>query len=125
MLVDLIIDGELVEEEAICTAIEDIIPKDGEQLQTNFDCKIENVDKAENCTGLEIISSGDICNIPTTPELINPAIVDELIEAEEIIDYKNVSINIPVFNATLIETTNFSVLASRTGFISVIARRNT
>ncbi|MBP3802026.1 MAG: hypothetical protein J6I85_08440, partial [Clostridia bacterium] len=107
MIVDLIIDGKLVEEKAICTVKENIAPKVGEQLKANFDCKVENVDKAEKCTGLEIIDSEDVINIPSIPELINPAIVDELIEAEEIIDYTSKEYKeIPVFNGTSIDTTN-------------------
>ena len=108
MIVDLIINDKLIEEEAICTALEDILPKDGIQLPAEFKCKVEDVKNANECTGLEIVESDEISGIPTEPDLLNPAIVDELIEVGEIINYTSEEFKnteIPVFNATSINTT--------------------
>jgi len=45
MKVNVIRGGEYVEEEAKCTANNDITPKDGEQAKVDFDCKVENIEK--------------------------------------------------------------------------------
>ena len=42
MIVNLIKnENELVEEEAICIALENVEPKDGKQLKAEFECKVE------------------------------------------------------------------------------------
>ena len=93
-----------------------ISPTDGKQAQAEFICKLENIQNAIEYTGLEVVSSLNITGIPTEPELKNPAIVDELIEIKEIVDYKTMPIDIPVFNATYIETTN----SKKTGIFTII-----
>ena len=116
MIVNLIKDENLIEEEALCTIKENIKPKDGEQVQVQFECKVENLQNASEFSGLEIVSSEDIVGIPTEPDLLNPAIVDELIKTEEIQNYTLVEdIEIPVFNATSIDTTN----SRKTGIFSI------
>ena len=97
-------ENELVEEEAKCISKENVEPKNGKQLKVEFECKIKNIKNAKEFTGLEIISSEDITGIPTESKLINPAIVDELIEDKEIVDYISESIEIPIFNSTSIIT---------------------
>jgi hypothetical protein len=116
MIVNLIIDGKLVEEEAVCTALKNIAPKEGEQLKAEFNCKVENVDKANECTGLEIVSSEDITSIPNNPKLINPVIVDELIEKGKLKNKTSETTVIPVFNATIIDTKD----SRRKGIFTII-----
>ena len=110
MKVNIIRKGKLVEEEANCTAKEDITPENGAQKQADFDCKVENIENSEECTGLELVSSPNISGIPTEPDLLNPAKVDELIESGEIKNYTSEEFKkndtIPVFNATSIDTNN-------------------
>ena len=93
-----------------------ITPTDGKQAQAEFICKLENIQNANEYTGLEVVSSLNITGIPTEPELKNPTIVDELIEIKEIVDYKTKPINIPVFKPTLIDTKNSEV----TGIFTII-----
>ena len=116
MVVDLIINGELVEEEAKCIAKENVDPKDDKQIKVDFECKVENIEKAEECTGLELVSSEDFTGIPEESSLLNPAVVDELIEAKEIQNYTSEDIEIPVLNCTSIDTTN----SSKTGTFIII-----
>ena len=110
MKVNIIRKGKLVEEEANCTAKENINPENGAQKQADFDCKVENIENSEECTGLELVSSPEISGIPTEPDLLNPAKVDELIESGEIKNYTSEEFKkndtIPVFNATSIDTNN-------------------
>ena len=109
MIVNLINGNELVEEEAICIALEDIEPKDGVQLPIKFECKIENIKNASKYSGLEIVKSDKISGIPTESKLLNPAIVDILIKEGKVENYTSEefkNIVIPVFNATLIDTTD-------------------
>ena len=81
-------DSFLNEEEALCSSLEKVIPKDGKQVKVSFECKVENIEKPKECIGLEVVSSKDFNNIPTEQELRNPATVDELIKEKEIDDYK-------------------------------------
>ena len=109
MTINLLKGKELVEEEVTCTSQENVIPQDGKQLPVEFECKLENIEKAEEYTGLEIIQSKEISGIPTDPKLLNPAKVDELIEKGEVKNYTSEEFKneeIPVFNATSINTTN-------------------
>ena len=109
MIVNLIKGDELVEAEAICTSKENIEPKDGEQLKTEFQCKVENIEKPEEYKGLEIVSSKDITGIPSNKILLNPAEVDKLIEENKIKNYTSDDFNnenIPIFNGTSINTTD-------------------
>ena len=93
-----------------------IAPTDGKQAQAEFICKLENIQNANEYTGLEVVSSLNITGIPTEPELKNQTIADELIEIKEIVDYKTKPINIPVFKPTLIDTKNSEV----TGIFTII-----
>ena len=98
-----------MEEEAICISKEEVNPSNDKQLKADFECTIKDVEKAKDCTGLEIVSSEEISGIPTEEDLINPAKVDELIEAGEIVDFtleenKDKIESIPTFNATSIDT---------------------
>ena len=87
-----------------------ITPTDGKQAQAEFICKLENIQNANEYTGLEVVSSLNITGIPSESDLKNPAIVDILIEDEEIIDYKTKSIDIPIFKPRLIDTKNSEVI---------------
>ena len=119
MVVNLVKGQELVEEKAICKALENVEPKDGAQLEADFECKIEGIEKPEEYTGLEIVSSKDISGIPTNSNLLNPAKVDELIKDNEIQNYTSEEFKpeeIPVFNATSIDTIN----SKETGTFTII-----
>jgi hypothetical protein len=107
--VNLVKGEELIEEEANCVSKADVTPKNGKQLSAQFDCKVENIEDAKEITGLEVVESEEVVGIPNDPILVNPAKVDELIEAGEIIDYskeenKDRIESVPVFNATSINT---------------------
>ncbi len=53
MIVNLIKnENELVEEEDICTAFRKIAPTDGKQAQAEFIYKVENIQNANEYTGL-------------------------------------------------------------------------
>ena len=110
MIVNLIKEGELVEEEAVCTAKETVDPKDGKQLPVEFECKIENIENANQYTGLEIVESDEISGIPIdNKELINPVEVDILIKEGKVLDYTSEEFKneeIPIFNPTSIDTTD-------------------
>jgi len=109
MTVNLIKGKELEEKEAFCISQEDINPEDGKQLQTEFECKLEEIERANEYTGLEIVQSSKISGIPTDPKLLNPVKVDKLIEKGEIKNYtteESKNEEIPVFNATSIDATN-------------------
>ena len=116
--VNLIKGKELVEAEANCTVLKDVEPKDGELLQGDLECKIDQIESTEELTGLEFVSSKDICGVPSIPELLNPAEVDKLIESGEVLDYsleENKKVEIPVFKATLINTTD----SEKTGVFTI------
>ena len=107
--VNLIKGEELIEEEANCISKADVTPTNGNQLSVQFECKVEDINDAKDITGLEIVDSECVSGIPSDPVLINPAKVDELIEAGEIADYSNEENkdkieSVPVFNATSINT---------------------
>ena len=73
----------------------------------------------KNATGLDIISSDDISGIPESPELIDPAKTDYLIQNGDIKDYtleENLNELLPIFN---ILATNFS-LCKQNGSFSFI-----
>ena len=109
MIINLVKGKELVEEEVTCVSQEDVKPENGKQLPVEFDCKLENIEKAEEYTGLEIVESEEISGIPTDPKLLNPVEVDKLIEKGEIKNYTSEEFKkeeIPVFNATSIDTSN-------------------
>jgi len=109
MTVNLIKGEELVEEEAICTSQEDINPENGKQIPINFGCKVVNVENATEYSGLEVVSSDAISNIPDNKQLINPFIVDQLIEIGRIKNYTSEEFKneeIPVFSPTSIDTTS-------------------
>ena len=79
------------------------------KLKPNLYVKLENIQNANEYTGLEVVSSLNITVIPNEPKLKNPTIVDELIEIKEVVDYKIKPINTPVFKPTLIDTKNSEV----------------
>jgi hypothetical protein len=109
MIVNLIKGKELEEEEVTCTSQEDVKPEDGKQLPVEFECKLENIENAEEYTGLEVVESEEISGIPTDSKLLNPAKVDDLIEAGEIKNYTSEEFKneeIIVFNSTSIDTTD-------------------
>ena len=109
MMVNLLKNGLPVEQEANCTAIEDVNPEEKGQGQVQFDCKVDNVEKPDEFEGLELVSSEDINGIPDDPELLNPAKVDELIKEDKIENYTSQEFKnetIPVFNATSLDTNN-------------------
>jgi hypothetical protein len=89
MIVNLIKGKELVEEEVTCISQEDVIPENGKQFPVEFECKLENIEKAEEYTGLEIVESDEVSGIPTDPKLLNPGEVDKLIEKGKIKNYKS------------------------------------
>jgi hypothetical protein len=99
-------DDEIMEQEANCTVKEDVNPENGELKQVDFECQV-NVEKPEQYDGLEVIPSESITGIPSEPKLLNPAIVDELIQLGEIKDYslpKNKEEPILVLNETSLDT---------------------
>ena len=109
MTVDLIKGEESVEEEVNCTAKADISPKSGKPALADFECNVENVEKPEEYSGLELVKSEEINCIPIEPDLLNPATVDELIIEGEIRNYtlddeKKKLEEIPILNATSIDT---------------------
>ena len=106
MVVNLIKDGDLIEEEANCTAKVDTTPMAGKLLLVEYECKIEGIEKPEEYTGLVFVGSEEISGIPTDPDLLNPATVDELIILDEIKNYTNGegSEEVHVLNATFIDT---------------------
>ena len=105
-------DGESVEEEANCTAKEEIDIESGKQRLVDFECSVENIDNPENYTaGLELVKSEDVNCIPNEPDLLNPVTVDALIVEGEIRNYtsdkdKEKLESIPILNATSINTSN-------------------
>jgi hypothetical protein len=111
MTVNLLRNGTPVEEEANCTATENITPNDRKLPKVEFECKINITEEQYNYTGLELVGSEEISGIPTDPDLLNPVTVDELIELGEL---KNFTANEsqpeeeepPFFNATYIDTNN-------------------
>ncbi|MBP3800567.1 MAG: hypothetical protein J6I85_00820, partial [Clostridia bacterium] len=109
MRVNLIKGSEFEEAEAICILNEDVEPVEGEQLQADFECTIQLVEIGQEYTGLQFLSSESICGIPTDPNLLNPAKVDNLIKLGEIKDYsleENKNEVIPLITSTFINTTN-------------------
>ena len=110
MIVNTIKEDKLIEEEeVVCAAVKDINPKNGKKVQAIFDCKIENIEKANEFTGLKIVSSDDINSLPEEENLLNPAKVDELIKkglARDLIIQEEIGneISVPVFNSTSIDT---------------------
>ena len=99
-------DGELMEQEANCTVKEDVNPENGEQKQVDLECQVK-VGNPGQFNGLEIVPSKSIIGIPSEPKLLNPALVDLLIEIGEIKNYslpENKKETIPVFNATSLDT---------------------
>ena len=113
MVVNLIKGNEFMEAEAICTPKEIVEPKDGQQLQADFNCVIEvSDDNIEDYSGLEIKSSEEICGLPDNPDLLNPAKVDKLISINKIKDYslpENKNEEIPLFNAFYIDTNDSEI----------------
>ena len=111
MTVNLLRNGTPVEEEANCTATENITSNDRKLPKVEFECKINITEEQYNYTGLELVGSEEISGIPTDPDLLNPVTVDELIELGEL---KNFTANEsqpeeeepPFFNATYIDTNN-------------------
>lgn len=68
---------------------------------SDFECKIENIENAENIIGLELISSDDISGIPNDLNMTDPANIDDLIKSGKILDYsldENKNNLPPVFN---------------------------
>ena len=106
-------DDKQVEQDVTCYAEENVDLKDGEQKQANLKCEVD-VEEPEEYNGLEVVLdkvniSGNISGVPTDPNLLNPAKVDELIEIGEVKNYslpENKEEPIPVFNATSIDTNN-------------------
>ena len=72
-------DGEPMEQEANCIVKEDVNPENGEQKQVDLECQVK-VGNPGQFNGLEIVPSKSIVGIPSEPKLLNPALVDELIE---------------------------------------------
>ena len=82
MIVNLI-NGNKIDKnkEVICTPEKDVNSTNESQVQVKFECKLENIPNASIYNGLELVSSEDINGIPKDePELLNPSIVDELIQ---------------------------------------------
>ena len=78
---------------------------DGQLLQVDLECKIEDIQNAEEYAGLEFVSSKDIGGVPGKPELLNPT---EVIEEGNLKDFsleENKKFELPAFNATSINTT--------------------
>jgi len=95
-----------MEQEANCTVKEDVNPENGEEKQVDLECQVK-VPKPEEYNGLEVVPSVLISGIPSEPKLLNPALVDELIEIGDIKNYslpENKKEVIPVFNATSLDT---------------------
>ena len=93
------------EQEAICKAQKDVTPEDGEQKQADLECTVNATEPGEY-DGLEV-ADDKISGVPTDPNLLNPAKVDELIDIGEVKNYsmpENKEEPIPVFNATSIDT---------------------
>ena len=107
MIVNLIINNETIEEEAICNVKETVSQKNGKPVKVDLECKVDNINDKEECKGLEIVFSENITGIPEEKNLLNPKIVDELIKAEDIKNYTSNDLeDIPVFNSTSIDTTD-------------------
>jgi len=109
MKVNLIKGDDLIEEDAKCSAEHDINPKDGKQVQIKYECKIENIEDPTKYSGLVLSSSDAINDIPTEEDLLNPAVVDVLIEQEEVKDYNSEDFKkeeLPVFKAFFSGDTN-------------------
>ena len=93
-------------EQEQCIVKEDVNPENGEQKQVDLECQVK-VGNPGQFNGLEIVPSKSIVGIPSEPKLLNPALVDELIEIGEIKNYslpENKKETIPVFNATSLDT---------------------
>ena len=98
MIVNLIKGKELMEKTAVCKVVESIETKDKKQIQIKFECKIENIENAKEYTDLE----KNISDIPSNIDLLNPAIVDILIDERKIKNYTSEGFKdeeIPIFNA--------------------------
>ena len=111
MKVNLIRGNDILKKNVKCRAIEDVEPKDGKQSKVNFECRIENIDKAEEFIGAVLFECDDINSIPTEEVLLNPAQVDILIQQGEVKNYTSEETEkeeIPVFNSTSIDTTDSS-----------------
>ena len=107
MFVNLIKGNKLIKKKAKCYARKSIEPKNKAQFQIGFKCQVENIERGNEYTGLEIIPSENIAGIPTDPILLNPAEIDKLIEAEDIKNYTSDELeDIPIFNSTSIDTTD-------------------
>ena len=112
MNVSLIKGNELESSVAFCTLLQDSIPMEGEQLQADFECRIEGLEDITQYSGLEVVSSDKIYGFPTNSELLNPATVDKLINAGKVKDYSlegNKIEKIPLFITTLINTTDSAI----------------
>ena len=112
MNVSLIKGNELESSVAFCTLLQDSIPVEGEELQADFECRIEGLEDVTQYSGLEVVSSDQICGFPTNPELLNPATVDKLINAGKVKDYsleENKIEQIPLFIPTFIDTTDSAI----------------
>ena len=104
MMVNLLKNGLPVQQEANCTVIKDITPGPKGRGQVKFDCKVDKVEEPEEFEGLELAESEDISGIPSDPDLLNPAKVDELIEEDKVENYTSKDVEVPVFNPTSIDT---------------------
>ena len=105
--------------QANCTLNETVDP-DNEEVQADFICKIEELDKDKQYGSLEIIGSDAISGIPEDKTLLNPALTDELIEAGNITDYSDpenkektpISFEAESINSTVSEEGEFKILGT-------------
>jgi len=95
------------EEEVTCKAKNDVKPI-GKQKKVEFECTLKDIDPNEVFIGIEIFASDYIPGIPVDKKLRNPAKIDILIKKGQIKNYTATveEIDIPLFNATSIDTTN-------------------
>ena len=92
---------------AKCTLNNTVDPAENEEVQANFVCKVEELDKSKEYESLEIIGSDAISGIPEDKTLLNPSKVDELIESGNITDYNDPENQKPplIFEAEKINST--------------------
>ena len=102
--VNLLIGIDSQKEEASCL-VENDKASSGEQVPVTLGCEVSNLElkEGEECTGLEIVESEELSNIPEDPVLSNPKKTDKLIALGEIEEVTE-EVSIPEFNATEIDT---------------------
>ena len=78
---------EKTERKALCKLLENITPKNGEQVQADFSCEINGLDSKISYSSFEISYSDDFAGLPDNEVLLDPEKTRIAIENGELIDF--------------------------------------